>query len=133
MIRDAKLIYSNAQALTVTADSTNILDHGAKGDAIGEGNLDLVIQANGTFTGTGTTTITFALIVSADEAYTTPITLFSKTVAEADFAANQEFVKTKLPYGMLRYSKLTYTVANGPAADGTIDAFLTPNADVMND
>ena len=33
MIRDKENIYSNLQVVTATADSTNIIDHRAKGDA----------------------------------------------------------------------------------------------------
>jgi hypothetical protein len=132
MILDAKLKFNTNQAVTVTADSTDILDLGAKGDALGEENMYLVIQTNAVaITAAGAATVDFELQTATDAAFTTPITLFkSGPIGKAALTANVEPVKTQLPIGVNRFLKVVYTVATGPLTAGSFDAFLTPNVDV---
>ena len=133
MILDAKLKFSESQAVTVTADSANVLDLQAGGDALGEENLYLQIQTKAVAVdAVGNATVTFSLITSVDEAFTTPITLWSSAaIGKAALPANTVAAKLQLPIGVKRFLKVNYAVATGPLTAGAFDAFLTPNVDVQ--
>lgn len=132
MILDAKLKFSDSQAVTVTADSTNVLDLQAAGDALGEENLYLAIQTKAAdVAAVGAATVTFDLVTSVDEAFSSPITLYSSgAIGKAALTKNKSIIKLPLPIGVKRYLKVVYTVATGPLTAGAFDAFLTPNVEV---
>lgn len=131
MKRDAQLEYSVAQAVTVTAASTNVIDQGAAGDALGGyGPLYLVVRSVAAATAAGAATVTVELQTDSDPAFGTAVTLFSTgALAKTVFTANTWVVRVALPIGMKRYSRLNYTIATGPLTAGTFDAFLTDMID----
>lgn len=124
MIIDKQMQLSNAQAVTATAASTNIIDQGAAGNAYGN-ELFFVTRVGTAFA--GGTSIDFQLQTATDAAFTTPIVLYdSSAIPLASLTANTEVVKVKMPIGAKQYIRAYYTVV-GTMTAGTVDAFFTPD------
>lgn len=148
MYVDSQLEFSDAQAVTSTAISTNVYDlfsmstGGASTDVspntrldIGAGeDLYLVVTTVVAVTDTSsdaTLTVTFE---SADDAgLTTNSTVHFSTgpLAFATYAtAGTRVALIKLPLAAYRrYIGVRYTVASGPLTTGAFDAFITTNVD----
>ena len=125
---DAKLIFSEEQALVATADSTNTVDlfnttHGSGGP------LWLVIIVTESFV--TATSYEFELEDSADDSsfasLTVPIT--TGAVAVATLVAGYTAMKVPLPDSLRRYSKLVCTEVGSTGTAGKITAFITDNPD----
>jgi len=131
MYRDAQLELSVAQAVTSTAASTNYIDLGAAGDAVGTGSTCyLVVRVGTAATAAGAATVTFDLQTDSDPAFGTAVTLFSSgALAKTALTANTWIIQIALPLGLKRYVRLNYTVATGPLTAGTFDAFITNTLD----
>lgn len=121
MIRDAFNMYSNLQAVTATADSTNTIDHLEKGDAYVSSWLRLRVDT----AFAGGTSIAVNLVTADNSTFSTNVTTFPVLAATAltGLTADTVVYQARLPMGMRRYSKLTYTVV-GTMTGGTIDADL---------
>lgn len=148
MYVDKNLEFSDAQAVTSTAISSNVYDILTKttGGAtigadtagnsridigLGEQDLWLVVQTQTTATDTSsdaTLTITLETADNAALSSNNEAVFTSATLAFADFAtAGTRLVAVKLPsYSYRRYLGVRYTVASGPLTAGKFDAFLTP-------
>ena len=124
---------ATGQAVTATANSTNVVDLSLARD-VGEGE-DLYVQFTvGTaFTAAGSATLTPTVVVSAADTLTTPTTIGTGgTIAVASLIAGFTFVVRLNPqlFGStttvsslgLRYLGAIYTVATGPMTAGTITA-----------
>ena len=122
MILDKNLAFSEAQAVTGTADSTNVIDLSNAGDDLSKVNL--FVRTKAAFN--TLTSITVSLKTSADDS--TYVTLYSSAaILLAALTANTTQLQVRLPRtGVLRYLKLVYTVAGTSATLGTIDAYITP-------
>ena len=124
---------ATGQAVTVTANSTNVIDLSLARD-VGEGEDLYVSFSVGTaFTAAGAATLTPTVVVSAADTLTTPTTLGTGgTIAVASLVAGYTFVirvNPQLFYSSttnsslgLRYLGVIYTVATGPMTAGTITA-----------
>ena len=124
---------ATGQAVTVTANSTNVIDLSLARD-VGEGDDLYVSFSVGTaFTAAGAATLTPTVVVSAADTRTTPTTLGTGgTIAVASLVAGYTFVirvNPQLFYSSttnsslgLRYLGVIYTVATGPMTAGTITA-----------
>lgn len=139
MILDTQEIFSGtiaadgtrtAQAITATANSTNVIDlrNGTAPSLVDEGisgpELWLVVQVGQAFN--TLTSLTIALVSSAATALTTPTTHFSQSVALAALTAGSTAVRVQVPSGdYLRYLGLIYTVVGSNPTLGTVNAFLT--------
>lgn len=141
MILDSQTEFSNGQAITGTANSTNVIDTqpiatpNAK-QGLGDGeDLSLYVAVGNTFGAAGAGTLTVSL-VSADSAdlATNPITHFATGVlALTALTAKARLVGVVLPSGKYRrYVGLVYTVATGPMTAGTINAGLAKNVQTIN-
>lgn len=125
-IIDRYLQVSNAQAITATAASTDVIDAGAtKNAAIGRdlgGGTALFMEFTvaQTFTAAGAGTLTLALQDSQDNATfadvltTPPLALASLTVGSRFYIP--------LPAKMRRYIRANYAVGTGPMTAGIINA-----------
>lgn len=132
MIFDTTNLLSNAQAITVTAASTNVIDLGPIATGItrdvGKGNeVPLLIQVTEAFTAAGAATLTIALQTDSVENFASPKTVWtSATFALADLTAGKVVIPEYLPRGTdERYLRLNYTVATGPMTAGKITAGVT--------
>lgn len=136
MIFDKTTLFSDAQAITATAASTNVIDLGATGTVygaaaslgrdVGKGQpLKLHIQVVEAFNNLGTLTVT--LQCDTVENFASPKDVISQTIALADLVAGKASSIIATPPGVdERYLRLNYTVAGGTApTTGKITAGLT--------
>lgn len=122
MIIDDSLKLSEAQAVTVSAASTSVLDLGAKGDAYRPPFL--VVQTREAAAAVGDATVEFKVQTATDDVFTTPITLFSSgAIGKAALALNSQPLAVRIPAGCKRYLRVWYEVATGPLTAGKFDAF----------
>ncbi len=125
-IIDKNLQISNAQAITATATSTDVIDAGAtKNAAIGRDlgggtQLFLEVTVGATFTAAGAGTLTIALQDSADNSSFADV-LTTPALALASLVVGSRFY-IPLPAKMRRYIRANYTVATGPMTAGTLCA-----------
>jgi len=135
MIFDKQNLFSDAQAVTSTAVSTNVIDFGpvdtpqhavgAIHRDLGKGNkAKLRVQVVTTFN--TLTSIAPVLQGSVDEAFSSPVAVKTlATVALADLVAGYVWNEDDLPRGSIyRYMRLNYVVAGTPATLGNITAGL---------
>lgn len=125
MIIDSQTEYSDEQAVTASAASTNIVDHGIGDAGVGEPSVYLNIQVDEAVTATGSATVQFALQTDGDSAFGSATTLLqTDAIGKAALTAGTVVAQFKLPVGMERYSRVYYTVATGPLTAGKFSAHL---------
>lgn len=133
MILDGQLEFSDSQAVTSTAISTNVVDLGATNTLkdIGSGeDLWLVVRTIVAATDTGsdaTLTVSLESDSTANLATSATVHFTTGAIAFASFAtAGTTLAAVRLPIGNYeRYLGVRYTVASGPLTAGQFDAFLT--------
>jgi hypothetical protein len=108
MLFDAKLLMSNAQAVTATAASTDVIDRGDTKDVGKAGGIPLLVQVVETFNLLDSLSI--AIQTDGDSAFGSPKTLATVTVLLADLKAGYQLPVITLPQGCERYLRLNYTV-----------------------
>lgn len=142
MIMDKFLEFSDAQAVTSTAISANVVDTYPLGNGVGTNtvrdigtgeNMTLVvITASNATDVSSDATLTVTLESDSTENLATSATVHFSTgaIAFAGFAtAGTVLANVKLPAGSYeRYLGVRYTVANGPLTGGTFDAFLVKDS-----
>lgn len=125
MYLDANLRFSNAQAITATADSTNIIDQAIALRDAGTGRpLYVVVVVTTAMTNTGTVNV--ALQSDSTETMT-PDKTRSIFTLPALSAVGDTFIAALQPRAeveQLRYLGLKYTVS-GTVDTGAVKAFLT--------
>ena len=126
MFIDYENLFSNAQAVTVTAASTNVIDLGANHAYIQtlfeKGMVGILAQVHTTFA--GGTSVAIQLQTDSDEAFGTVETLYATpAIATATLAAGYRFRLSGLPLGIKRYVRLNYVVV-GTHTAGKITAGL---------
>jgi hypothetical protein len=132
-ILDAFLQLSDAQAVTTSAASTNIIDTKSElGDALEKGAwLRVAVQTS--FTMAGATKTLQATFMSADDtAFNTGAVTHAATAALASTActAGKELLVMKLPKNVKRYIRLYYTCGDTASA-GKIDAHIVTDVDSL--
>ncbi len=133
MILSQQQIFSDAQAITATAVSTNVIDLGVRGTPFGgaaaltgdkgKGNeIPLLVQVV-----EGFNNLT-SLKVSVETGATTALgtELLSQTVLLADLVSGWQFNECDVPKGAVgRYLGLRYTVVGTAPTTGTITAGIS--------
>lgn len=134
MIIDSQNLFSDAQALSATGASTNLIDLGAE-RRIGSGEpMAAVVTVDVALAGTSPT---FAVTVQSDDnsGFSSAATVVtSATISGAANApAGAKFV-VPLPSGFAteRYIRLNYTLG-GTTPTITVTAFLQPMSMIQND
>ena len=134
MIMDLTTLFSNAQAVTATAASTNLIDLGATGTVygaaaaltrdIGRGaKADLALRVVESFN--NLTSLTITIETDDNAAFSSPTTVFtSPAYALADLATGaRHLLPDSIPVGVNeRYVRLKYTVAGTAPTLGKITA-----------
>lgn len=121
MILDADLVFSNKQAVTATATSTNEIDLGAAGDAIGQ-ELTIHVVVDTAFA--ALTSLTVSLETSANNSDWTTV-LSGPAIAQASLTKGASIFCVRVPQGLSRYVRLKYTVGGSNATAGKVTAFAS--------
>lgn len=131
-IFDTTLQFSNAQAVTATVASTNLIDLGATGTSYGHAaallrdngigaRVPLLAQIVEAFN--NLTSIDIALEGSIDEAFTSPVVIENQTILLAAAVLGRQLKLDFLPRGTIyRYLRMKYTVAGSAPTTGKITA-----------
>lgn len=129
MILDQQTLFSDRQAITATAASTNIIDLSPRGIGIvrdiGPGKaIPVVVQVVEDFAAAGAATLALTLQVDEDAAFGSPKTVATvAAVPVASLKAGYQLPLDFIPRGTNeRYMRLNYTVATGPMTAGRITA-----------
>lgn len=132
MIFSAQQIFSDDQAITATAISTNVIDLGVPGTPfgavaplnqdVGKGaSVPILIQVTDDFN--TLTSLTVTVEVSAAAGLTSPVVLATEVILLADLVAGKQTFMQVLPNGAdLRYLGVRYTVTGTPPTLGNITA-----------
>jgi hypothetical protein len=127
MYLDSKNLFSDAQAITVTALSTNVIDMSAVARDIGVGHrLFVAITCSEAFTAVGAGTLTITIETDDNAALTSSAVIFTTVaIGKAALTLNMEPIYLPLPPGAYeRFLRLNYTVATGPMTAGKLTAAL---------
>lgn len=133
MIFSAQQLFSDDQAITASADSTNVIDLGAPGtpygaaaalnDDVGKGaKIPLLVQVTTDMTAAGAATLTVNISTGSTTALGTTIAS-SAVIPVADLVAGKQISIDVLPNDITeRYLGIEYVVATGPMTAGNITA-----------
>ncbi len=133
MIFDSTNLFSDGQAVTASAASTNVIDLGATQTPqhaanaitrdIGKGTpINLRVQVTADFA--TLTSLTVGIQTDDNEGFSSATTVLSSpAIPVASLAAGYVFPLVVVPRGVLeRYVRLYYTVAGSNATGGTVTA-----------
>lgn len=133
MILSAQQLFSDDQAITASADSTNVIDLGAAGTPyggaaalnrdVGKGNkISILIQVTEAFN----TLTTLEIKISTGTATTLGTTIISEVIALADLVVGKQMVINVLPDGITeRYLGIEYVVVGTAPTTGKITAGIS--------
>lgn len=136
MIFSAQQIFSDDQAITATAISTNVIDQGLPGtpyggkaalnDDVGKGAaIPILVQVTGVFNTLTSLTITLETDSTADLA-TAPIVLATESILLADLVAGKQMFMQCVPNGDTKqFLGVRYTVVGTDPTLGNITAGIT--------
>ena len=127
---DPNLILSDSQAITATADSTNVIDRQSTPTLQNLGIIPMFLEVHITEAFDALTSLTVALksdsTTNLDTSETVHIT---EVIALAALTVGAKF-KYRLPYGNYeRYLGIEYTVTGTGPSVGKVFAALVPSAD----
>lgn len=131
MILDILNRYSNAQALTATAVSTDVLDHGVQRNiGIGE-PMVVVVTVPVALAGTSPT---FQVTLQTDDnsAFSSPANIAMSASFTSLPAGSKVVLGVPATATFERYSRLSYTLG-GTTPTITVNAFLQPASSVQNE
>lgn len=130
MILDAQLLFSDAQSVTATAVSTNVVDMGNAGDHGTGEPLKLQVSLAAAMVGAGAT-VAVTIEQDDNEAFSSATTVQTIGTFAAVSAAGTKFVAYLQP-GVLteRFIRLRYTVS-GTLTSSSFDAFMLLNNDAV--
>jgi hypothetical protein len=121
---DSQAIFSDAQAITKTDVSTNVVklastEHGLTEIAFGK-EIPLLIQVVEDFN--NATSVKVGVQTSATEDFSSVTTLVEATLALADLKAGKKFPIKSVPAGNKGFMRLYYTVTGTAPTTGKITA-----------
>lgn len=133
MILDAHNLYSDAQALTTTAASTNIVDHGADRD-IGIGEPMVVVISLDVAADAGNADETYSVDLQVDDnsGFSSATSIGSVTITRGDAAGTKYYIPVKPDSSFEQFSRLNYTLG-GTTPSVTLTAELMPMSMIQND
>jgi hypothetical protein len=124
MIHDAHNLFSDAQALTAAAASTNLIDLGAVRDLGNGENLYIVLSVDVALADTGSnSTVTVDLQTDDNASFSSNATGQTLFTIAAVAAAGTVYIARIQPGGANeRYIRLFYTMNNGDLSAGSVTA-----------
>jgi hypothetical protein len=127
MILDKQNMFSEDQAVTVTADSTNIIDLGNDGSEVialnEKGGVELLAQVTTAFA--GGTSLKASLVTSDSSTFSSSTTVSeSAVVLTAALVQGYKFRFASLPEINEQYAKLVYTVDGTMSAGNVVSALV---------
>ena len=129
MILDKQSMFSEDQAITASAASTNVLDLG--GPDSGRADLEIFLKVSEAFN--NLTSLTIKAQTDSAEGFGTVEDLpVSQTILLAALTLNSEHFKVKVPQGCKRYMRLYYTVTGTSPSTGKITAGLVLDRQANN-
>ncbi|EEV5571054.1 Bbp16 family capsid cement protein [Escherichia coli] len=132
MITDKLLMFSEAQAVTNTAASTDVIDLGpidGNRRDIGVGYpLEFWVLVNEAATASGEATVNIQLQTSENNSSWSTI-YDSGALAKTALTAGKRVVSAKVPTGVQRYLRVNYSVATGPLTAGEFTAGISLDVD----
>lgn len=131
MIHDAQNLFSDAQAITAAAASTNIIDlASARNIGVGE-NLYVVVTVDTTFADTGSnSTLTVALEGDSSTSFTPDGSQTLFTIPALAAAGNKYIARINPDFASnYRYIRVYYTPNNGDLSAGAVTAFIAHGID----
>lgn len=129
MILDAQLTYSDAQALSATGPSTNVIDHGSA-RALGVGEpLAVVITTDVALAGT-TPTLVIALQTDTVVGFGSAVTVATSQSYSTFPLATRVAMTLPADKTVKRFTRLLYTLG-GTTPTVTVTASLVPLKDVQ--
>lgn len=121
MFIDKLLQVSNAQAVTATAASTDVIDFGQANPNVGlDDRSNMVITVDTAATAAGAATVTFSVQDSADNSTFADVAV-SAAIGMGDLVAGYQHI-IPMPTKLRRYCRVNYTVATGPLTAGAFSA-----------
>lgn len=137
MILDYLNLFSQAQAVTASAASTDIIDLGPLSGGndvrdIGPGYpIEFMAHVATTATAAGDATVTISLQTSKTSDFASATTLLQTgAIPVASLKAGYKYVAV-VPHGTQRYLRVNYTVGTGPLTAGAFTAGLLLDADAQ--
>lgn len=126
MLVDKKLTFSDAQAITAAAASTDVLDFSEARDlGVGE-PLYIVVLVDTAFTDSGSnSTLSVALETDSSESFTPDATRTLFTFPALSAAGTVKISRIGPDDINQRYCRLYYTPNNGDLTTGAVTAFIT--------
>ncbi len=135
MIFDQQTLLSDAQAITASAASTNIIDLGPINAGfsrdIGKGNpIPLRVQVVEAFAAAGAGTLTVTLETDDNAGFASPAVVWtSPALAKGTLVPGYVIVPEYIPRGTKeQFLRLNYTVGTGPMTAGKITAGVVMGA-----
>jgi hypothetical protein len=129
MIIDSRLELADGQTVSTSEATTNVIDLGAKGDAVNELYLTVISDVVGNSTD-DSETISFKLETEAANTFggSQTVLFTSAAFTQAQCAAGSVLVKARIPRGLLRYVRGYWTHAGAPlTTNHTMTAFIGPD------
>jgi hypothetical protein len=121
MYIDKQLQVSDAQAVTASAASTDVIDYGQTNPNSGlNDNVVLAITVDEAATAAGAATVVFSVQDSADNSSFADV-YATTTIGKATLVAGYQIL-IPMPYRHRRYVRVYYTVATGPLTAGKFSA-----------
>lgn len=121
MIIDKLLQVSDAQAVTASAASTDVIDFGQANPDVGMDGLSMMaITTRVAAAAAGAATVTFSVQDSADNSTWADVAV-TAAIPKATLVAGYQHV-IPMPTKLRRYCRVYYTVATGPLTAGTFSA-----------
>ena len=136
MLIDKENLLSYQQAITTTADSTNVIDLGPPNWAGNSGNdkpIDMFMNVDETFLAAGAGTLTIEIRSSPVLNFASGVKTHQVTEAIAKTAltaGSRQRHSLGLPPDVQRYVKAVYTVGTGPFTAGKITLGVTASRQI---